>query len=87
MLSTTECGEWNNETVYHLFREHLTPSENKYSLEHFESNIQRRKQSEHLKLLSEIKEDLSDIVYLPWFYACNKYRYPAFIGKHDSRIT
>ena len=73
--------------MYHLFREHLRPLRKTYSLKHFESHIQRRKQSEDLKLLSKIKEDLSDIVYLPWFYACNKHRYQAFIGKHDSRVT
>ena len=87
VLSATECGKWNNATVYNLFRKNLRPARNKYSLEDFESHIQNRKQSEHLKLLSEIKEDLSDIIYLPWFYACNKYRYPSFIGKHDSRVT
>ena len=56
-------------------------------LDKLENQMQRRAQNSRIKLLKEVQEDLSKIVVFPWFYVCNKKRYPAWEGKHDTRVT
>ena len=85
-LSATECGAWTTERIHNFFTEHITPYNESHSLEVFETFIERRNVNKKLKLLSDIKEDLSKIIVPPWFYICNKERYPAWEGKHDSRV-
>ena len=86
MLSFTECGAWTTESVHKFFTEHIIPFNESHSLEVFETFVQRRKKNQRIKLLSNIKQDLSKIIVPPWFYICNKDRYPAWEGKHDSRV-
>ena len=86
-LAATECGDWTKETVQTRFSGPLESFRNTHSLEGIENHIQRRNENKHLKLIKDVREDLSRIVVYPWFYACNKRRYPAWEGKHDSRVV
>ena len=85
-LSATECGDWTKEFIQKWFSGPLDSFRGTHSLEGSESFIQRRQKNKHLKLLANVKEDLSRIVYHPWFYVCNKNRYPAWEGQHDTRV-
>lgn len=87
MLSATECGKWTSKSIQEFFSSHIHPFRKTNSLENMETYFHRRSKNKHLKLLSDIKEDLSTIIYYPWFYSCNKNRYPAWEGKHDSRVV
>ena len=87
LLSATECGNWTKETIQQWFSGPLESFRETHSLEGSEAYIQRRNKHKHLKFLTDIKEDLSKIVVHPWFYVCNKNRYPAWEGKHDSRVV
>ena len=87
MLSTTECKEWTSKSIQKLFSAHLHPFRETNSLEDMETYFHRRKVNKDLKLLANIKDDLSKIIYYPWFYSCNKDRYPAWEGKHDLRVV
>ena len=86
-LSTSECGDWTKQFFRDWFSGHLTPFCETHSLNDYETNIQRRVTNKKLKLLSNVKENLSTIIHHPWFYICNKERYPAWEGKHDSRVV
>jgi len=51
-----------------------------------ENAAHRRIVNNRIKLLKDIDEDLTQIVVHPWFYLCNKNRFPAWEGKHDTRV-
>ena len=36
--------------------------------------------------LSSIEEEMKEIAILPWFYDCNRNRYPVWEDGHDSRL-
>jgi len=39
-----------------------------------------------MKTLWELGSEMKETAILPWFYACNRRRYPVWEGKHDSRL-
>ena len=84
-LSATECGNWDKAQIDENFREPLRKGNG--SLNYMENYLHRRNKNSKIHLLKDIKEDLSKIVKVPWFYACNKNRYPSWEGRHDSRVT
>ena len=44
-------------------------------------------QQSRIQKLNDIPyEEIKDIVYVPWFYDCNRNRYPRWEGRPDSRI-
>ena len=87
MLSTTECGDWTKETIQTELSKPLEAFHNVHSLKAIENKFNQRKKHKRLKLIKDVREDLSDIVVYPWFYACNKKRYPVWEGKHDPRVV
>ena len=83
LLSATECGNSS-----HVFpNEGIKYLQDYHSLEIFEKAIQARKKNKRIKLLKDVKQNLSKIVVFPWFYNCNKDRYPAWQGNHDPRVS
>ena len=86
MLSATECGAWTKETIQTHFTGPLKSNLVTKSLEGIENFYHRRATNKHLKLIKNVKHNLTSIVLHPWFYLCNKSRYPAWEGKHDSRV-
>ena len=62
MLSTTECREWTSKSIQNLFTSHIYPFRKKHSLEDMETYFHRRKVNKKLKLLSNIKKDLTKIL-------------------------
>ena len=82
-LSATECGD----------AKHIFPQEGiqyllyNQSLVLLEQEFEKRKTNARIKPLKEVERELSSIAVLPWFYNCNKQRYPAWDGKHDSRVS
>ena len=88
MLSTTECGNWDREFIQQRFVHPLELGRgNAVPLDAAEKFTHRRNINKKLKLLKDVKEDLSQIVVHPWFYLCNKDRYPSWEGKHDTRVS
>ena len=82
-LSASECGD----------AKHIFPQEGiqyllyNQSLVLLEQEFEKRKTNARIKPLKEVERELSSIAVLPWFYNCNKQRYPAWDGKHDSRVS
>ena len=87
LLSATECTEWTKQTVEKWFTNPLESFHEYHSLEGIENLITSRQNNTKLKLIDDVKEDLSSIISRPWFYECNKERYPAWEGKHDTRVV
>ena len=84
-LSATECEKFDKTIIDQYI---LTPLENgKGSLKEMERIFQNRAKNKNLHLLTEIDTDLTKIVKIPWFYDCNRNRYPSWDGKHDSRVV
>ena len=83
ILSATECDDKN-----HVFLiEGISYLRENHSLKKIEEYLQKREFNGRVRLLKDVKEDLSKIVVLPWFYECNKERYPAWKGEHDNRVS
>ena len=85
VLSSTECGKFDKSVVGKLFTGPLKQGNG--SLNYMEKLFQKRVKNTKLRLMKDIKDDLSKIVKVPWFYACNQDRYPSWQGKHDLRVT
>ena len=87
MFSSTECGTWDKSRIKKTFVDPL--EKGKGRLDYMESQFHKRVTHLGNKLhrIKDIKEDLSNIIKVPWFYTCNKKRYPSWQGKHDTRIT
>ena len=84
-LSATECEKFDKTIIDQYI---LTPLENgKGSLNEMERIFQNRAKNKNLRLLTKIDTDLTKIVKIPWFYDCNRNRYPSWDGKHDSRVV
>ena len=87
LLSATECSEWTKQDLRAWFIEPLSNYTDTHSLEGIENFIHKRKNHTHIQLIKDVKEDLSEVISRPWFYECNKERYPAWQGKHDTRVN
>ena len=85
ILSASECG--NLSWVNILYQEGIRYLKEHNSLDVLENEIQKRKKNIKIKFLKSIKEDISKIIVIPWFYECNRERYPAWKGNHDSRVS
>ena len=87
IFSATECGKFDKTRVKKLFTDPLQKGKGK--IDFLEAGFQKRVThlGARLKRIKDIKENLSDIIKIPWFYECNKERYPSWEGKHDSRVT
>ena len=85
MFSSTECGKFDKARVNEVFSDPIKLGNG--TLSYMENKNQGRNQNKKLRLIKDIKQDLSKIIKVPWFYACNKDRYPSWEGKHDSRVT
>ena len=85
MFSSTECGKFGKGRINQVFTEPINLGNG--TLSYMEAKSQERVKNTKLKLRKDIREDLSKIIKVPWFYACNKNRYPSWEGKHDSRVT
>ena len=82
-LSATECGD-----AKHIFpQQGIQYLQYNHSLVLLEQEFEKRKTSARIRPLKEVERELSSIAVLPWFYKCNKQRYPAWDGKHDSRVS
>ena len=90
LLSQTECGkDGSGRMGRRMIREAFTiplKMENS-SLTYMEKYHHQRNKDKRIRLLKDIPDDLSNIVNVPWFYACNPSRYPSWEGKHDSRVS
>ena len=86
ILSATECSP-NQEQIQTWFKNPLKNFSDTHSLNGIEALIEKRKNLKNLKLIKDVEEDLSAVIVRPWFYECNPDRYPAWIGKHDLRVS
>ena len=93
LLNIISASEFNN--FNHRFpkeEEGITYLLANHSLKKMEEHLHKRMTHQNniklpIQLLNDTKEDLSKIVYVPWFYECNKERYPAWKGEHDNRVS
>ena len=87
IFSSTECGKFDGKRIKTLFTDPLEKGKGK--LEFMEAQFHKRVThlGNRLHKIRDIKENLSDIIKVPWFYECNKKRYPSWEGRHDSRVT
>ena len=86
-FSSTECGKFDKKRIKEVFTDPLNIGKGK--LDYMESQFHKRVThlGNRLSKISDINEDLGAIIKVPWFYSCNKERYPSWEGKHDSRVT
>lgn len=86
-FSSTECVEFDKKQIKQLFTDPLSIGKGK--LDYMEAQFHKRVThlGNRLRKITDIKEDLSAITKAPWFYDCNKERFPSWEGKHDSRVT
>ena len=87
MLSATEClpnAIFTKQIMQSLAKTLLSDTR---SLKEIETLMQARKNLTNLKMLKDVKEDISAVIVRPWFYECNPERYPAWFGMHDLRVS
>lgn len=85
LFTCTECGISNPNkirTMAELARAgNTTAMEMKYGDEASGAEFQNR-----ISQVEEVKQQLRGIAVLPWFYECNRDRYPYWEKRHDSRV-
>lgn len=82
-LSCTECSPYSSAQISNLVKRLEKNEIRKLEVEYnaIPSSILNR-----VVPLETIAEEMKEIAILPWFYACNRKRYPVWEGGHDTRL-
>jgi hypothetical protein len=82
-ISCTECGPWDDKLT-----ENIETKIKAGRIEELEEELRvlPNRIMSRIVNLAEVKDIMTEIAILPWFYDCNRNRYPVWEGGHDTRL-
>jgi hypothetical protein len=82
-ISCTECGPWGERIMEDIEEKVKADRIRELEIKHGavpKGNMPR------IVNLTKIQDKMTDVAILPWFYDCNRMRYPVWESGHDTRL-